>query len=78
MTGHARFKETGKESFFGEFLYERVVPREHFLRQLEALIAWERFTKRLLKWYQGQAVRGRPPYNPAMMLKMLPLCAYNR
>jgi len=71
MTGHARFKETGKESFFGEFLYERVVPREHFLRQLEALIAWERFTKRLLKWYQGQAVRGRPPYDPAMMLKML-------
>lgn len=71
MAEHVRFKKTGKESFFGEFLYEQVVPKEHFLRQLETLIRWERFTERLLRWYQGKARRGRPPYDPAMLLKML-------
>jgi hypothetical protein len=30
-----RFAETGHTSFFGDYLYEQIVPREHFLRQLK-------------------------------------------
>jgi hypothetical protein len=55
------FVETGKRSFFGEYVYDQVVPQNHFLRQLNQIIDWERFTCRLLKLYKGGGVVGRPP-----------------
>jgi len=70
-----RFKKQGTDSFFGEWVYDRVVPQGHFLRKLDALVPWERFTDQLLQYYGGGAMYGRPPYDPAMMLKML-LIAY--
>ncbi|MBC7222816.1 MAG: IS5 family transposase [Anaerolineae bacterium] len=66
-----RFQETGQNSFFGHFVYDRVVPRDHFLRQLRELIPWERFTEQLLKYYRGGGQEGRPPYDPALLLRML-------
>jgi IS5 family transposase len=74
MSGE-RFKEQEKGSFFGDFLYDRIVPEDHFLRQLEAIIPWQRFSKRLVRLYRGKARQGRPPYDPAVILKML-LVAY--
>ncbi len=65
-----RFVETGSESFFGNYLYDQVVPANHFLRQLKQIIDWERFTRRLLKLYKGEGVVGRPPFDPALILKM--------
>ena len=65
-----RFVETGSSSFFGEYLYDQVVPQGHFLRQLNHLIDWERFTRRLLKLYKGGGMVGRPPFDPALVLKM--------
>jgi transposase, IS5 family len=65
-----RFADTRSSSFFGEFLYDQVVPQGHFLRQLNHLIDWERFTRRLLKLYKGGGMVGRPPFDPAMLLKM--------
>lgn len=70
-----RFEETGENSFFGAPVYDRVVPKDHFLRRLRELIPWERFTRMLLEYYQGDGKQGRPPYNPAMILRML-LLAY--
>ena len=35
------FIETGTSSFFGEYLYDQVVPQGHFLRQLKQIIDWE-------------------------------------
>ncbi len=67
---HPHFAETGKSSFFGEYIYDQVVPKGHFLRQLNQIIDWERFTRRLLKLYKGGGVVGRPPFDPAMVLKM--------
>ncbi|GAP09109.1 hypothetical protein BECAL_00248, partial [Bellilinea caldifistulae] len=29
-----RFEETGKGSFFGDYLYDQVVAADHFLRKL--------------------------------------------
>jgi len=66
-----RFKEQGTESFFGSLVYDRIVPEGHFFRRLNAIIPWERFTKELVKYYRGRAREGRPPYDPAVLLKML-------
>ena len=65
-----RYKETGEQSFFGEYLYERVVPEDHFLRKLKALIDWDRFTQKLIEPYKGEGVVGRPPFDPALLLRV--------
>ncbi len=65
-----RFVETGSGSFFGDYLYEQVVPANHFLRQLKQIIEWERFTRKLIRLYKGGGVVGRPPFDPAMVLKV--------
>ena len=53
--GKERFVETGKNSFFGDYVYDQIVPKDHFLRKLKEIIPWERFTKRLIAlqgwWY---------------------------
>lgn len=70
MSGQ-RFQETDKHSFFGRFLYDRIVPPDHFLRRLLEIIPWERFSKMLLEYYRGGGREGRPPYDPALILRML-------
>ena len=70
-----RFKKQQADSFFGTWIYDRVVPQDHFLRMLDAIVPWQRFTKQLVKLYRGGAMYGRPPYDPAVLLKIL-LIAY--
>jgi len=65
-----RFVETGSGSFFGEYLYDQVVPQGHFLRQLKQIIEWERFTRKLICLYKGGGIVGRPPFDPALVLKV--------
>lgn len=65
-----RYVKTGNESFFGEYLYKQVIPKSHFLRKLRAINPWERFTKKLIQLYKGQGVVGRPPFDPALVLKV--------
>lgn len=65
-----RFVETGQASFFGDYLYDQVVPQDHFLRKLKREIKWERFTRRLIKLYKGEGLVGRPPFDPALLLKV--------
>jgi len=67
---HQRFVETGRDSFFGDYLYNLVVPQGHFLRQLRHAIDWNRFTRKLIKLYKGEGVVGRPPFDPALVLKV--------
>ena len=67
----ARYKELGTGTFFGDLLYERAVPKEHFLRELERVVDWTVFTEQLVRLYRGKGRVGRPPYNPAVILKML-------
>lgn len=66
-----RCKETAADSFFGNFLYDQKVSREHFLRKLNEVIEWERFTKKLLVYYKGKGQIGQAPYEPTLILKML-------
>ena len=55
-----RFKNVGSGSFFGQFLYERIVPRDHFLVKLNQLIDWDPFVELLVPAYKGLAEMGRP------------------
>lgn len=71
----AKFVETGENSFFGTYIYDQIVPQDHFFRKLNEIIDWGAFTKKLLKLYRGGAEYGRPPFDPALILKML-LVAY--
>ena len=70
-----RFRQTMKGSFFGDFVYNQVIPARHFLMQLYRTIDWEPFTATIVESYKGKAERGEVPYDPAMILKML-LLAY--
>lgn len=47
------FKQLGLGSFFGSRIYERVVPRDHFLVQSNRVIDWDSFTEVLLPALQG-------------------------
>ncbi len=69
--GQPRFKALGLGSFFGGLVYQRIVPRDHFLVKLNQLIDWEAFVPPLLPAYQGLAEEGRTPYSPVVLLKML-------
>ena len=50
-----RFRQTGGGSFFGELIYERVVPQDHFLRRLSEVVDWGHWSRRLARYYQGGA-----------------------
>lgn len=66
-----RFKKDTQDSFFGHFLYEQVLPRNHFLVRARTSLPWKRFTAKLLKYYKGAGEYGRTAYEPAKMLRML-------
>ncbi|MCJ7584765.1 MAG: hypothetical protein MUO30_08350 [Anaerolineales bacterium] len=65
-----RFVETGRSSFFGDYLYDQIVPEDHFLRKLKQHIPWERFTRHLIKLDKGGGMYGRPPFDPVLVLKV--------
>lgn len=46
-----RFKKLGAGSFFGGLVYERAVPAEHFLRQVDRLVNWGVYSEKLLRLY---------------------------
>jgi IS5 family transposase len=66
-----RFKEQGMVSSFGDFVYRDAVPEDHYLRRLDDVVEWKGFTEKLTQLCRGGAKRGRPPYDPAMILRML-------
>jgi IS5 family transposase len=65
------FKLRGLGSFFGDPIYQRIVPRDHFLVKLNQIIDWDAFVAPLLPAYRGLAEDGAPPYSPVLLLKML-------
>jgi hypothetical protein len=66
-----RFEPTGRGSFYGEHLYDRVVPQDHMLRKVRELVPWQKFDYKLLKYYRGKSNSGRPPVEPCVVVKML-------
>ena len=76
MARNQRFHDSGSGSFFGDIAYQRVLGRHrhHFLVMLNEIIDWKRIGEELLPLYKGRGRRGRPPYEPQLLLKMLFLC----
>jgi len=70
-----RFIETGTGTFYGAYVYDQVIPKEHFFRKLNELLDWRKYTQKMMRWYKGHAEYGRPPFDPVVLLKML-LVAY--
>ena len=58
MSRRPRFRETGKDSFFGNLVYGRVVEKDHFLVALKALFDWESLGGELIRLYQGRVSMG--------------------
>ena len=56
-----RFRETGKGSFFGEQVYDRVVPRDHFLRKLDEAVDWRPLPRNFYATTRGAPNTARPP-----------------
>ena len=73
MPRQARFKNTGKGSFYGELAYASYLERHpnHFLVALNKLFDWEAYSAKLLVLYKGRGREGRPPYEPGLVLKLL-------
>jgi IS5 family transposase len=71
--GRRRYRDTGQESFLGELAYEAMLKRHprHFLVALERLFDWEAMSEQMIRLYKGRGEVGRPPYAPALVLKML-------
>ena len=65
-----RYIDTREQTFFGNYIYDQIVPKHHFLRLLNQLIQWESFSDRLIELYRGGGEYGRPPFNPVQILKM--------
>ena len=66
-----RFQSTGKTSFYGDYLYDQIVPPNHFLRKLREVVPCQPFTYRLVNYHKGKARTGWPPIDPSPMLRML-------
>lgn len=66
-----KFKRDTQNSFFGNFLYAQILPKNHFLVQAKDTIPWDRFTTKLLRYYKGGGEYGRTAYEPSKMLRML-------
>lgn len=66
-----RYREGQRNSFWGDLIYDAVVPKSHFLRQLADLLDWEDLVKGYSEYYKGGAEYGPIPYHPSVLLKML-------
>jgi IS5 family transposase len=66
-----RFKTNTSNSFFGHFLYQQILPSNHFLVRLTNEIPWQKLAKPLIAAYKGGAEYGKSPYAPELILKML-------
>jgi len=71
----ARFAQTRKSTFYGEYIYDQVVPQDHFFRKMNELLDWPKYSQKMMRWYKGGGEYGRPPFDPVVLLKML-LVAY--
>jgi transposase len=66
-----RFRTFDSNTFFADYVYDRVIPQNHFLRRLKEFVDWEALSKSLVPYYKGGAEFGPAPYHPAVVLRML-------
>jgi IS5 family transposase len=60
-----------QESFFGNWIYDRVVSPEHFLRKLAAVVDFAFVNDLVQDCYEAPASGGRPGWEPQRLFKVL-------
>ena len=65
------YKKQRTQLSFYDTIYDQVIPHDHFLRQLNAVIDWDQFEPFLAQLYPSAV--GAPAYNPLMKFKALVL-----
>ena len=61
LTWKEYFGEIGRGSCFGDYLYDQIVPENHFLCELKQQTPRKRFTHRLLELYKGGGMYSARP-----------------
>jgi hypothetical protein len=59
----------GVHSFYSKYIYDQIVPGDHFLFTLRAPMDWEYFTGRLIRLNEAERVVGPSPPDPSLVLK---------
>lgn len=65
------FKQTNKNSFFGYYLYDQIVPKDHFLRKLSAAVDLTFVNDLCKEAYPNLGKPGNRPYEPLLLFKIL-------
>lgn len=65
------FKQSQQNSFFGHFLYEQVIPANHFLKQVNKTVDFTFINELCLDNYDNLGQAGNRPYEPVMLFKIL-------
>lgn len=65
------YKQTNQNSFFGNYLYEKTVPQNNFLRRLAETVDFKFINELCLDKYDNLGKAGNRPYEPQMLFKIL-------
>lgn len=65
------FKQSNQNSFFGHYLYDQIVPANHFLRKVSAAVDFSFINELCLDAYDNLGAPGNRPYEPALLFKIL-------
>ena len=65
------FKQNNQNSFFGHYLYDQIIPANHFLKNVSETVDFSFINELCLDAYENLGAPGNRPYEPAMLFKIL-------
>lgn len=65
------FKQSNQNSFFGHYLYDQVIPANHFLRKVSATVDFSFINELCSDAYGNLGSVGNRPYEPILLFKIL-------
>lgn len=65
------FKQSNQNSFFGHYLYNQIIPANHFLRKVSETVDFSFVNELCLNAYGHLDAPGNRPYEPALLFKIL-------
>jgi len=65
------FKQSNQNSFFGHYLYDQIIPHDHFLRKLEKTVDFSFINELCMNAYENLGQVGNRPYEPVVLFKIL-------
>ena len=65
------FKQSNQNSFFGHYLYDQIIPNDHFLRKMNETVDFSFINELCVDAYEHFGSVGNRPYEPEMLFKIL-------